>query len=91
MKRALQRSMHCPCGRARILARGLCATCYTLKRQDGVYFGGLREQVLTRNWPLLLRTLWREQHPGAHEQCVLEFAVPLTKYPRRAECSELTG
>jgi hypothetical protein len=32
----------------RILALGLCATCYTLKRQDAEYFGGLREQVLER-------------------------------------------
>jgi len=27
----------------------LCATCYTLKRQDAEYFGGLREQVLERD------------------------------------------
>jgi len=26
-----------------------CATCYTLKRQDAEYFGGLREQVLERD------------------------------------------
>ncbi len=26
----------------------MCATCYTLKRQDEEYFGGLREQVLKR-------------------------------------------
>ena len=31
------------CGRA------LCATCYTLKRQDEEYFGGLREAVLQRD------------------------------------------
>jgi hypothetical protein len=31
------------------LALGLCATCYTLKRQDDEYFGGLREQVLERD------------------------------------------
>jgi 5-methylcytosine-specific restriction endonuclease McrA len=28
---------------------GLCATCYTLKRQDDEYFGGLREAVLERD------------------------------------------
>lgn len=28
---------------------GLCATCYTLKRHDQEYFGGLREQVLERD------------------------------------------
>ena len=26
--------MHCPCGREKILANGLCASCYNLKRQD---------------------------------------------------------
>lgn len=41
--------MHCPCGRTKILAHGLCATCYTLKRQDEEYFGGLRETVLERD------------------------------------------
>ncbi len=54
MKPVLQRSMHCPCGRARILAGGLCATCYTLKRQARAYFGGLREQVLARDGPRCL-------------------------------------
>jgi 5-methylcytosine-specific restriction endonuclease McrA len=28
---------------------GLCATCYTLRRQDDEYFGGLRETVLERD------------------------------------------
>jgi hypothetical protein len=28
---------------------GLCATCYSLKRQDEEYFGGLREEVLKRD------------------------------------------
>jgi 5-methylcytosine-specific restriction endonuclease McrA len=28
---------------------GLCSTCYTLKRQDEEYFGGLREAVLERD------------------------------------------
>ena len=37
--------MHCRCGNPKILAVGLCATCYTLKRQDEEYFGGLREAV----------------------------------------------
>lgn len=49
MKQPVQCAMHCPCGVAKILARGLCATCYTLKRQDEEYFGGLREQVLERD------------------------------------------
>ena len=49
MENAVQRSLCCPCGRAEILALGLCPTCYTLKRQDEEYFGGLREQVLERD------------------------------------------
>ena len=40
--------MSCRCGR-KILAVGLCATCYTLKRHDEEYFGGLREAVLDRD------------------------------------------
>ena len=34
---------------AKVLALGLCATCYTLKRQDEEHFGGLREAVLERD------------------------------------------
>ena len=49
MRGPLQRVLHCGCGRARILAHGLCAICYTLKRQDRRYFGGLREAVLARD------------------------------------------
>jgi hypothetical protein len=41
--------MHCPCGNPKVLALGLCATCYALKRQDEEYFGGLREAVLERD------------------------------------------
>jgi hypothetical protein len=41
--------MHCPCGHPKVLARGLCATCYTLKRQDEAYFGDHREEVLKRD------------------------------------------
>ena len=127
MKKGTQRAMHCRCGNPKILAVGLCATCYTLKRQDEEYFGGLREAVLKRDghrcrvcgkpggrkrslavhhritgkseldlmitlclahhamvtrtlvlledWPKLLRVLWREQHPEAHEQTALDFRV----------------
>ncbi len=125
MKKGLQRALYCRCGNERILAHGLCPTCYTLKRQDEAYFGGLREAVLERDsyccrvcgasgrrkrsivvhhrvpgksvmnlmislcpgchakvgrtkavlseMPLLLRKLWREQHPTGHEQTVLDF------------------
>lgn len=125
MKSSPQRVMYCPCGNAKVLASGLCATCYTLKRQDEEYFGGLREAVLERDkyrcrvcdasgrdkrsivvhhrvpgrsvlklmitlcpgcharvhrtlavlseMPPLLLQLWREQHPDAHEQKMLNF------------------
>jgi hypothetical protein len=45
----VQLAFCCPCGRPEILALGLCATCYTLKRQDEEHFGGLRETVLERD------------------------------------------
>lgn len=35
--------LHCPCGNHKVLAQGLCATCYTFKRQAEEHFGGLRE------------------------------------------------
>jgi hypothetical protein len=41
--------MYCRCGNQKILAHGLCSTCYTLRRQDDEYFGGLRETVLQRD------------------------------------------
>ena len=49
MKKGVQATICCPCGKEKILALGLCATCYTLKRQDAEYFGGLRERVLERD------------------------------------------
>jgi 5-methylcytosine-specific restriction endonuclease McrA len=49
LKKGIQTAICCPCGNEKILALGLCATCYTLKRQDVEYFGGLREQVLERD------------------------------------------
>ncbi len=131
MKTPIQRVMHCPCGQAKVLAKGLCGTCYTLKRQDEACFGGHREAILARDnyrcsvpgcttvkrgkrsvavhhrepgnsnpakmltlclpchakvtrtlyverdWPELLRVLWREQHPGGHEQVSLDFTALL--------------
>ena len=44
-----QRGIFCPCGRSEILALGLCASCYSMKRQDEEYYGGLREVVLDRD------------------------------------------
>jgi 5-methylcytosine-specific restriction endonuclease McrA len=49
LKHTIQRGLCCPCGRPGIVASGLCPTCYSLKRQDQEYFGGLREQVLERD------------------------------------------
>ena len=48
-KRGVQRALVCPCGADRILAQGLCATCYTLRQQDEEHFGGLQEVVLKRD------------------------------------------
>lgn len=48
MKTPTQHLLHCPCG-ARITKKGLCSTCYALRRQDGEYFGGHRERVLKRD------------------------------------------
>jgi hypothetical protein len=33
VKAGVQRALYCRCGNEKILALGLCATCYTLKRQ----------------------------------------------------------
>lgn len=41
--------MLCRCGKSKILAHGMCATCYSLRRQDEANFGGLRERVLERD------------------------------------------
>ena len=49
MKGPLQRLLHSRCGNRKILAMGLCTTCYTLKRPDDEHFGGLREAVLERD------------------------------------------
>jgi hypothetical protein len=34
-----------------------------------------RTQMLCMDWPVLLRILWHEQHPQAHEQTALDFTV----------------
>lgn len=47
--KTVQRAMYCRRGNEQILAHGLCATCYALKRQDEEYLGGLRERVLERD------------------------------------------
>ena len=49
MKGPAQRVLHCRCGRTKVLAHGMCAICYTLKRQDQKHFAGLREAVLERD------------------------------------------
>jgi hypothetical protein len=49
VRKGAQLAMYCQCGNEKILALGLCSTCYTLKRQDEEYFGGLREAVLERD------------------------------------------
>jgi hypothetical protein len=49
LEKVVQIAICCPCGNDKTLARGLCATCYTLKRQDEEYYGGHREEVLRRD------------------------------------------
>ena len=49
MSKPRQIALYCACGRADIIAHGSCGTCYTLKRQDAKYYGGLRERVLDRD------------------------------------------
>lgn len=49
VNRPTQCALCYPCGRTDVLALGLCEPCYTLRRQDEEYFGGLREQVLRRD------------------------------------------
>ena len=49
MRKSVQRALCCPCGNHKVLALGLCATCYTLRRQDDDKFAGLREGVLQRD------------------------------------------
>ena len=126
MRQRVRWSLCCSCGNE-VVVRGMCGTCYAMRRQDGEQFGGLREAVLDRDgrrcrvcgapgrrkrslavhhrvpgrselhlmislclgchakvtrtinlcadWPELLRVLWREQHPDAHEQLPLDFTV----------------
>jgi hypothetical protein len=46
VKTGVQSALYCRCGNEKILALGLCATCYTLKQQDEEYFRALREAIL---------------------------------------------
>ena len=62
----VQTPICCPCGNEKILALGLCATCYTLRRQDAEYFGGLREQVLERDGYAF--TVRGDPDPGVHHR-----------------------
>ena len=49
ISRPVQNVLYCPCGNVKVHAKGLCATCYTLRRQDETHFGGRREAVLARD------------------------------------------
>ena len=44
----------------------LCLACHTKVT---------RTLHLRQEWPSLLRTLWREQHPKGHEQVQLDFTT----------------
>jgi hypothetical protein len=58
-KGTAQHALCCPCGRPEILALGLCASSYTMKRQDEAYFGGTGSGPRARWLPLpWLRRAW---------------------------------
>ena len=42
----LQKLLHCRCGQDKMIAQGMCSTCYTLRRQDEAYFGGFASRCL---------------------------------------------
>jgi len=44
-----QQSLSCGCGRTPVVAKGLCASCYSMRRHDEEYYAGLREKVLERD------------------------------------------
>jgi len=50
-----------------------------------------RTRHLRREWPPLLRILWREQHPKGHEQTALNFremtpvAKPVSLFEKEAD------
>ena len=44
-----QLALLCPCGRAKIHAKGFCANCRALQRQDQLRYDGQREAVLRRD------------------------------------------
>jgi hypothetical protein len=68
-----QMSMCCPCGIEKVLALGLCATCYTLRRQDEEYFGGHREEVLKRtNTGVLFRAVRPSNEESGRLRCITD-------------------
>ena len=67
----------------------MCATCYTPKRQDEEYFGGLREAVLERDgyrlWALLARSAFELSRclgaaPAPDETTICRFRHLLEKH-----------
>jgi hypothetical protein len=57
----------CPCGRPPV-KRGLCATCYALRRRDLEYFAGLRERVIERDGHLCRGCGGRPRRLGVHHR-----------------------
>ena len=68
--------MHCPCGNAKVLALGLCATCYTLKRQDEEDFGSFEKRFWSGRVPVPhlrrfgTKTVPRRTSSGAGKVCL---------------------
>ena len=63
----VQRALCCPCGRPPVV-RGLCGTCYALRRRDREYFGGLHEQVLERDGHHCRGCGRRPRYPSVHHR-----------------------
>ena len=74
-EKSTQIAMACRCGRKKILALGLYATCYSLKRHDEEYFEGLREAVLERDG--------YELHPRPHARHSQSAGLRRVARPRR--------
>ena len=72
MRKPRQIVMHCPCGNAKVLARGVYATFYTRKRQDEEYFGGHREQVLKRDDSVAAyQAVWQRNEESGPSLCTI--------------------
>ena len=71
IKTGVQRALHCRCGREKILALGLCATCYTLKRQDDEYLA----DYASKFWSGTITAAESAEHPDAASALLLSITA----------------